>query len=162
MTHRFRLHTVSVIGFCALAATMAEARPQAPPCAGPVITSRADAGRYIRTSEEEWAKSVATGDASVVSRILADDFVWVLDGRVLDKKTAVGEAADGPGPFLSNDPDYVNIRFFGDVAVAQGSETWTKTGGRRGRFIWTDTWVNRSGCWQIVNAQDTLVPLSPR
>ena len=136
----------------------AQARP---PCPAPIISSREAAERYIRTSEEAWAKSVATSDASVVERILADDLEWVLNGRVLDKKTAVAEAAEGPGPFLSNVPDYVHVRFFGTTAVAQGSETWTKTGKRRGRFIWTDTWVSRNGCWQIVAAQDTVVPLAP-
>lgn len=85
--------------------------------------------------------------------------VWVLDGQVLDKKAAVKGAAEGPGDFLSNTADYVHVRFFGNTAVAQGQQTWTRTGGRRGRFIWTDTWVNRNGCWQIVNAQDTVVPL---
>ncbi len=127
-------------------------------CPAPSLSSQTAAERYIRQSEEEWAKSVATNDPSVVKRILADDFVWVLDGRVLDKKTAVAEAAD-PGPFISNTADYVHVRFFGNTAVAQGSETWTKTGGRRGKFIWTDTWINRGGCWQIVNAQDTVVSL---
>jgi hypothetical protein len=83
----------------------------------------------------------------------------LLDGRLLDKKVAVEEAAAGPGPFLTNEPDYVHVRFFGDTAVAQGSETWTKKGGRRGKFVWTDTWVKRGGCWQIVHAQDTVVPL---
>lgn len=128
-------------------------------CPAPALSSRAAVTRYIVRSEEEWAKSVASNDTTVIRRILADDFIWVLDGRLLDKKTAVKEAAEGPGPFLSNVPDYVHVRFFGATAVAQGSETWTKTGGRRGRFVWTDTWVNRAGCWQIVNAQDSVVPL---
>ena len=132
-----------------------------PTCPAPIVTSRDAAERYIRTSEEAWAKSVATNDATIVKRILADDFEWVLDGRVLDKKTAVAEAAEGPGPFLSNVSNYVHIRFFGTVAVVQGSETWTKTGQRRGRFIWTDTWVSRNRCWQIVAAHDTVVPLAP-
>jgi hypothetical protein len=115
--------------------------------------------RYIEQSEKAWAKSVATNDASVVRRILVDDFIWVLDGRLLDKKTAVKEAAEGPGPFSAIWPITSTFVFFGDTAVAQGSETWTKTGGRRGKFVWTDTWVNRGGCWQIVNAQDTVVSL---
>jgi len=151
----------AILAACGLAIIAARAEAQPSQCPGPTFSSTTDAKHYIRTSEEGWAKSVATNDASVVRRILANDFVWVLDGRVLDKKTAVAEAAGGPGPFLSNIPDYVHIRFFGDTAVAQGSETWTKTGGRRGRFIWTDTWVNRGNCWQIVNAQDTVVQLAP-
>ena len=131
-------------------------------CPAPPLSSRDAVKRYIERSEEEWAKSVATNDASVLRRILADDFIWVLDGRPLDKKTAVAEAAEGPGPFLTNTPDYVNVRFFGNTAVAQGSETWTKTGSRRGKFVWTDTWVNRGGCWQIVNAQDSVVAITDK
>jgi len=132
------------------------------PCPAPKLSTRQDVERYIVSSEEQWAKSVATNDASVVKRILADDFIWVLDGKVFDKKAAVGFAAAGPGPFLSNEPDYVHVRIFGNTAIAQGSETWTKKGGRRGKFVWTDTWLERQGCWQIVNAQDTVVPLSPQ
>ena len=52
--------------------------------------SKAEAERYIKAGEAEWAASVATSDASVLKRILADDFVWVLDDRVLDKATAAG------------------------------------------------------------------------
>ena len=132
---------------------------ETPVCPAPKLATQQDVERYIVESEDAWAKSVATNDASVVKRILADDFIWVLDGRVVDKKVAVEWAAAGPGPFLSNEPDYVHVRFFGDIAVAQGSETWTKKGGKRGKFVWTDTWVKRAGCWQIVNAQDTVVPL---
>jgi hypothetical protein len=132
---------------------------EAPVCPAPELATQQEVERYIVESEDAWAKSVATNDASVVKRILADDFIWVLDGKVVDKTVAVEWAAAGAGPFLSNEPDYVHVRFFGDTAVAQGSETWTKKGGKRGKFVWTDTWVKRVGCWQIVNAQDTVVPL---
>lgn len=36
-----------------------------------------EAERYIRESESAWAESVATGDGSVIQRILADDFTGV-------------------------------------------------------------------------------------
>lgn len=122
---------------------------------------RAAAERYIRAASAEWASSVATNDASVLKRILAEDFVWVLDGRVIGKKQALVEAAAGPGPFLSNKLDYVHIRFFGDTAVAQGRETWRRSRGKvlHGSFIWTDTWVRRGGQWQVVASQDSVIPL---
>lgn len=122
---------------------------------------RVAAERYIRQASADWASSVATNDASVIKRILAEDFVWVLDGRVIGKREAVAEAAAGPGPFLSNKLDYVNIRFFGDTAVAQGRETWRRSRGKvlHGSFIWTDTWVRRNGEWQVVASQDSVIPL---
>jgi predicted house-cleaning NTP pyrophosphatase (Maf/HAM1 superfamily) len=124
--------------------------------------SQEEARRYIEQSEEQWATSVATSDSSVVQRILADDVVWVFDGRILNKAQAVTEAAQGPGPFLSNRANSITIRFFGDsTAVAQGSETWTMrkdSAQTTGRFVWTDTWVRRNGQWQIVAAEDVIVP----
>jgi hypothetical protein len=122
--------------------------------------SQADAERYIQQSEAAWAASVATSDASVVKRILADDVVWVLDGNILDKAHAVADAADGPGDFLSNHLEYAHVRFFGDTAVVQGSEAWTRKGGKAGRFVWTDTWLRRHGQWQIVASEDVTVPLA--
>jgi hypothetical protein len=122
--------------------------------------SNAAAERYIKESEAAWAASVATNDASVVKRILADDVVWVLDGDILDKAKAVADAAKGPGDFLSNHLDYAHVRFFGHTAVVQGSETWTRKDGKTGRFVWTDTWVWRSREWQIVAAEDVSIPLT--
>ena len=56
------------------------------------------AEKYIVDAEAAWAESVASGDASVVKRILADDVVWVLDGRVLTKSQAVVQAAAETSP----------------------------------------------------------------
>jgi ketosteroid isomerase-like protein len=121
--------------------------------------SRAEAEKYIKDSASAWAESVATNDASVVKRILADDFVWVREGEVLDKSCAVIGAQRGPGDFVSNHLDYANVRFFGDTAVVQGSETRTQKGGRSGYFVLIDTWVRRGGIWQIVAAVDVSVPV---
>jgi ketosteroid isomerase-like protein len=123
--------------------------------------SRTEAKRYIKESEAAWAESVSTNDASVVKRILAEDFVWVLDGRVLDKAQAVADAQSGPGDFLSDHLNYAHVRFFGDTAVVQGSETWRKKGGSSGRFVWADTWVRRNGAWQIELSEDISVPIKP-
>ena len=124
-----------------------------------VSYSQSEAEQYIKSNESAWAESVATNDASVVERILADDCVWVLDGRITTKSQAIAEAKSGPGNFLSNHLEYAHVRFFGDTAVVQGSEIWTRKGGHRGRFVWTDTWLRRHGKWQIVAAEDVYVPI---
>jgi len=121
--------------------------------------SRASAERYIMTSEAAWAESVPTNNPAVVERILASDVVWVLDGQVWNKARAVADAKAGPGDFLSDHLDYAHVRFFGETAVVQGMETWTRTGRRTGHFVWTDTWVRRNGQWQIVAAEDITTPM---
>jgi ketosteroid isomerase-like protein len=125
---------------------------------------RAEDERYIIESERQWAESVATGDASVVERILADDFIGVdPKGRLYDKAKMVSDTRDGAKYFLSNRANEIKVRFYGDTAVAQGSETWERRSGDplRGRWVWTDTWIRRNGKWQIVAAEDLTAPEQP-
>lgn len=137
-------------------------------CAGltPPLSAadQAAAERYIRDSEREWAESVATGDTSAVQRILADDFHGVdPQGRSYTREEMVANTRTAPRYFLSNRLDQVRVWFYGDVAIAQGSETWERRTGasRTGRFVWTDTWLRRNGRWQIIAAEDLVAPVAP-
>ena len=57
--------------------------------------------------------------------------------------------------------DDAKVRFFGDnVAVIYGSERAARTEKNKEIMrclVWTDTWLNRNGKWEIVAAQDTAV-----
>ena len=118
-----------------------------------------DAEQYILDSERQWAESVATGDTSAIERILADDFVGVdPEGRQYSKQEMMAETRNAPKHFVSNHLNDVKVRFYGDAAIAQGSETWEKRTGEHGRFVWTDTWLRRNGRWQIVAAEDLIAP----
>jgi ketosteroid isomerase-like protein len=113
---------------------------------------------YIRQAESEWAESVVTHDVSVLQRILADDFVGVdIDGSHYSKAGAIKDYTQATD-FTSNHLNEVEIRFYGQTAVAQGSESWHKKDGTEGRFVWTDTWIRRIDKWQIVAAEDLVPP----
>jgi ketosteroid isomerase-like protein len=115
--------------------------------------------RYILDSERQWAESVATGDTSGIERILADDFVGVdPKGHLYNKSQMIADTRNAPKTFVSNRLNDVKVRFYGTTAIAQGSETWEKRSGERGRFVWTDTWLQRNGRWQIVAAEDLIAP----
>jgi ketosteroid isomerase-like protein len=115
--------------------------------------------RYILESERQWAESVATGDTSAIERILADDFIGVdPKGGLYTKQHMIDETRNAPKYFVSNRLNDVKVRFYGTTAIAQGSETWEKRSSERGRFVWTDTWMQRNGRWQIVAAEDLIAP----
>lgn len=123
--------------------------------------SQAESERYIVESEKQWAESVSNGDTKAIERILADDFQGVSpEGKLYDKQEMIADTKDAPKYFVSNHLDQVKVRFYGDTAVAQGSESWEHRSGepRYGRFVWTDTWIRRNGLWQIVAAEDLIVP----
>jgi Domain of unknown function (DUF4440) len=70
------------------------------------------AERYIIESERQWAESVATGDSSVVERILADDFLDVdPKGRLYDRGKMIAETRNAPQYFASNHLNEVKVRF---------------------------------------------------
>jgi hypothetical protein len=117
----------------------------------------AETERYIVESERQWAESAATGDTTVVERILADDFVGVdPKGKLYTKAEMIAKHADAPKYFVSNHLNEAKVRFYGETAVVQGYESWERRTGERGRFVWTDTWVRRNGKWQIVAAEDLI------
>jgi len=113
---------------------------------------------YIEQAESDWAEMTVTNDAKVLDRILADDFVGVASegGKHYTKADAIAETRK-PSDYVSNHLSDVRIRFYGNTAVAQGSEFWKKKDGQTGKFVWTDTWIKRHGKWQIVAAQDNAV-----
>jgi len=118
---------------------------------------RKEVERFIVESERQWAESVATGDTSAIERILADDFIGVdPKGHLYTKQRMIDETRNAPKYFVSNRLNDVKVRFYRRMAIAQGSETWEKRSGERGRFVWTDTWLRRNGRWQIVAAEDLI------
>ena len=120
------------------------------------------AKKYITESEKQWAEAVASGDSTVVQRILADDFIGVdTKGFQYNKEHEVHNTPEGPKYFKSNHLNNIKIRFYGNMAVAQGDEIWVRYSGQMltGRFVWTDTWLFRNNKWQIVAAEDLIAPV---
>jgi ketosteroid isomerase-like protein len=139
-----------------LQAACNNARDQTP------ATDYKKAEAYIRESEKQWAESVASGDTSVIERILADDFTGVdPEGNQFNKQAMIDDTRGAPQFFKSNKLNAVTVRFYGNAAVAQGDETWVRHSGEQitGRFVWTDTWILRNDKWQIVASEDLIAPV---
>ena len=111
---------------------------------------------YILKSAQEWAEAINAGDSLVIDKIVADDFVGVsLRGDIYDKQTLIRESKLKANRFYKPKVFNVTIRFYGEAAVAQGNETWTKKADSTSTTnVWTDTWIYRDKKWQIVAAQD--------
>src|ERR1700694_2652837 len=93
---------------------------------------RTSAEAYIRESEAQWAESVASADTKAIERILADVFIGTdPKGNLYDNATMIADTKTAPKYFVSNHLDQAKIRFFGNTAVAQGSESWERRNGER-------------------------------
>ncbi len=128
-------------------------------CAGAVVyaqsSTQKSAEAYIKQSEGEWAAASAKQDTAAVERILAEDFVGVdTQGNFFRKADELAAVGKNEGGYVEGKVGEVQVRFFGEAAVAQGSETWSKSDGEHGRYVWTDTWIRRNGKWRIVASED--------
>jgi hypothetical protein len=119
---------------------------------------QAAAEKYIKLSESQWAEAEVNRNYKVAQQILAEDFAGVApDGSHYGKTDEIARTSKPDTEFLSNKVTEVSVRFYGDAAVAQGTENWAKRNGEKGSYVWTDTWVLRKNLWQIVAAEDVEV-----
>jgi hypothetical protein len=166
---------VSAPSVAATSATTSMPASAPPPAAAPAVAAasapagamtptassadRADDRAYIRKAESEWGESEVTRDTSVLERLLSDDFVGVdVDGTHYSKTDALREYRTGSSNYVSNHINQVEIRFYGHTAVAQGDDSWQRKDGTAGKHVWTDTWVEQGGKWQVVASEDLVPP----
>ena len=120
--------------------------------------------RFIIAAEAKWANSACSPQPDLRA-VIADDFQGTSpSGRRYGKDEAITTDTKS----LSRDCQLgeVKVRFFGDsIAIAYGAESWIEKAndGKETKRcqVWTDTWLKRAGKWQIVAAQDTMLPCNP-
>ena len=113
--------------------------------------------RTIVQGEKVWDGAYVTGDASVAERLLAEDFIGIkATGGRYTKAEALDDVRTGPLTTTSSTVGPITVRFYGNTAVAQGTETGTGENPARKPYssVWTDVWVKAGGRWRIVAAQD--------
>ncbi len=115
--------------------------------------------KLIKASEKMWLD----GDCSPqpgLKDVFADDFQGTSpSGERYGKKDAM--ATPNP-PATDCRLGDITVHFFGDAtALVYGSESSMRKDAKGKPFkrclVWTDTWLKRSGRWQIVAAQDNQV-----
>ena len=119
----------------------------------------AEAREQIRVIEHSWAQIAVSGNPQAVEQLFSEDFVGVSpNGAHYTKQEFIDDTRAHPLGFVSNELNEVQLRFFGNVAVAQGDETFTTPAGDKGRFVWTNVLVRKGDQWRIVAAQDAIAP----
>jgi hypothetical protein len=122
-----------------------------------------DTVKFMIAAESKWASSACSPQPDLKD-VIADDFQGTsTKGQRYGKDEAI--TPDTKSPSRDCQLGEVKVRFFGDsIAVAYGAEnriTKDNDGKDTKRCqVWTDTWLKRAGKWQIVAAQDTVIPCS--
>jgi ketosteroid isomerase-like protein len=110
--------------------------------------------------EDHWTTAVVQRDTRTFERLLAPNFVYTEDASVMSRSDVI-RSITGSDRVSSARNEGMSVHDFGDVQVITGilHLRGRGTGGafdRRYRF--TDTWQRRGEQWQIIAAQDYLIP----
>lgn len=111
--------------------------------------------------EQEFGEAQPRRDVAMLSQLMADEFTATIPpGRVVNKAQVIEMVASPDLEMESLINDEINVRVYGDAAVATGRGTGKgryKGQDASGRFRYTRVWVKRGGQWQAVAAQSTMI-----
>ena len=111
--------------------------------------------RELRRLNDEYVQASLSGNVQWFEAHLARDFVCIeSDGSVLFRDKFLRMAAR-ESDLREYTLDYVDVRFYGEVALVRASGCWTRKDGVRGVSRYTDVYVYTSGAWKVVSAQIT-------
>ena len=130
----------------------------------PKSTPTADE-RAVLDLEEAWAKAVVRRDAATFKRLLAPGFTYTEDDRMQSGAELMRDIVSGSDTVTEARNEKLATQSYGNTMIVTG---WLVMRGRSGgkpfdrRYRFTDTWLKRDGQWQIIAAQDYLVPAGRR
>ena len=119
------------------------------------------AERTLFRLEDQWTRALVRRDAAAFDRLLAPRFVYTENDQVMTRAQLIDALTRGADTVESAANEDMKAYTYGNTAVVTG---WlvVKGRGKDGafdrRYRYTDTWVNRGGRWQVIAAQDYLVP----
>lgn len=110
--------------------------------------------------EDQWTAALVRRDARTFDQLLAPNFVYTEDAAVMNRNQVI-KSVTGPDRVEWARNEAMKLHDFGDVHVITGV-LHLRGNGKQGafdrRYQFTDTWQRRGARWQIIAAQDYLIP----
>jgi hypothetical protein len=111
--------------------------------------------------EEEWTRALVKTDTMTFKRLTAPGLVYTEDNVVMNRSELIhavvtGDKVDWAGNEGMKLYDYTPTAVVTGILVVKGHDKKGKQYTNRYRF--TDTWLLRGGKWQVIAAQDYLIP----
>lgn len=128
--------------------------------APPKMTQEEATVANLTRLEELWAQALVRRDRAAFERTLAPKFVHTRNDRMTLRPEYVNMLIQGDG-ILTALVDSVEVQAYGNIGVVTG---WrivagrTREGGYEYRYRFTDTWMPRSGTWQMLASHEYVAP----
>jgi hypothetical protein len=148
-------------GLAFLSLSSGAAFSQAPPAAAPVTSAESPDIRELQKVEDSWNNALNQRDQYGLELVLSPLFVNVsASGDVTTRNQQVVGLINQEDKTATTDARVVTVRMLGDVAVANGTYTFThKVNGNMvaEKGVFTHVFQKQHGNWVCLNAQRTLL-----
>jgi hypothetical protein len=164
MKYPSRLFLVAAVVGSTLQAQSSRGAPP-PPTPTPIPTTGRPIPRALDAAlplelEDQWTTALVKRDTRTFERLLAPRFVYTEDASLMNRGEVI-KSVTGPDRVEWARNEGMRVHDFGDVHVVTGV-LHLRGKGNQGSFDrkyrFTDTWQRRNGRWQIIAAQDYLIP----
>ena len=112
--------------------------------------------------ENSWAAGLVKRDKALFERILAPKFVYTENDKLIRREDLLKDIVSGTDTVTAARNEGMEVHQYGAVTAAVTGWLIVEGRGKDGpfsrRYRFTDTWVKRKAGWQIVVAQDYLMP----
>jgi len=126
-------------------------------------TGKMSVDATLKDNENHWEAAIMKHDAATVEPMVANDFVGVdSKGKVRNRRALLGEMKSDKDTYTSTKNEKLDVHNYGGgVAVVVGTAREKGTG-KDGKsfdrsYRFTDTWMERSGQWQCIASQVSLL-----
>jgi ketosteroid isomerase-like protein len=125
------------------------------------LTAQVGQSRAPLQLEDQWTTALVNRDTRTFDRLLAPNFVYTENAVVMNRNDVM-KSVTGPDRVQWARNEGMKLHDFGDVRVItgvlhlRGRDDKGRPFERRYQF--TDTWQQRNRQWQIIAAQDYLIP----
>jgi hypothetical protein len=112
--------------------------------------------------ENAWASGLVKRDVALFEKLLAPKFVYTENDKLMRRTEVLRDISSGSDTVTAAHNEGMEVHQFGATTAAVTGWLVVEGRGSAGafthRYRFTDTWVKRKAGWQIVVAQDYLVP----
>ena len=125
-------------------------------------TDNAAVEKEIQQVRQKGDEARKQGDTQAVSRLLADDFLWLgMQNFPPFGKSVVLASRPEDGPSTKKDSD-LKFRVYGETVIVTGMSelSFRPDGTNTARIYFTEVWIKRQGQWQIASMHTS--PIAPQ
>jgi hypothetical protein len=111
--------------------------------------------------ENEWAHALVRRDTAMFNRYLAPKFVYTENAAVMGKEAVIKSVVGSDTVTWAGNKEMQVHLYDGSTGVVTGILSMKGRGSKGAfnkRYRFTDTWMLIGGVWQIIAAQDYLIP----